>query len=79
MEYFSLMPAAMCCIITIYIIVGSFDKSDDYIMRFWKILFGIVLTLVTVYLTNVGMDEIKKINRESFNKSYKSQDSGFVY
>ena len=79
MEYFSLMPAAMCCIITIYIIASSFDKSDEYIMRFWKILFGIVLTLITVYLTNVGMDEIKKVNRESFNKSYQSQNSGFVY
>ena len=59
-EYAALIPALMLLVLTIYTYTSALDKdSGELVWRLWKMIFAIVLTFFTVYMTKVGINEIK--------------------
>lgn len=58
MEYFCFLPAIMSCIIAIYAFVRALDKKDDWVWRSWKFIFGVIFTIATICLTNLGLEEV---------------------
>ena len=63
MEIFAFMPALMSLIVTLYFLSSIYDKSDEWVWRLWKLIFGIVFVLLTIYLTNLGLKNYRQFNR----------------
>ena len=63
MEYFCFLPAIMSCIIAIYAFVRALDKKDDWIWRSWKFIFGVIFTIATIYLTNLGLEDLGRVKQ----------------
>jgi len=57
MEIFAFLPAIIALILTVTALSSIFDKQDEIIWRIWKLIFGVVLLILTIYLTNLGLKE----------------------
>lgn len=63
-EYAALIPALMLLVLTVYTYISALDKdSGELVWRLWKMIFAIVLTFLTVYMTKVGINEIKSAKK----------------
>jgi hypothetical protein len=57
MEIFAFLPAIIALILTVTALSSIFDKQDEIIWRIWKLIFGVILLILTIYLTNLGLKE----------------------
>lgn len=57
MDIFAFIPAFIALILTVTALSSIFDKQDEIIWRIWKLIFGVVLLILTIYLTNLGLKE----------------------
>ena len=64
----------MSCIIAIYTFVRALDKRDDWIWRSWKFIFGIIFTIVTICLVNLGKEDIGRTKQINTYHSYQFDD-----
>ena len=70
MNFACFIPAIMSCIIAIYAFVRALDKNDDWIWRSWKFVFGIIFTIATIYLANLGLEEVSRAKQYNTYHSY---------
>lgn len=68
MDIFAFIPAFVSLIIAVYSLSNIFDKKDELTWRVWKLVFGILFTLLTIYFVNLGIKEIHRVNKH--NNSY---------
>jgi hypothetical protein len=68
MDIFAFIPAFITFIIAVYSLSNIFDKKDELTWRVWKLVFGILFTLLTIYFVNLGIREIHRVNKN--NNSY---------
>lgn len=66
MDIFAFIPALMILIVSVYTISGVFDKNEEFVWRIWKLIFSIILVLLTIYLTNRGIKEVRHNNSKSY-------------
>ena len=68
MDIFAFIPAFVSLIIAVYSLSNIFDKKDELTWRVWKLVFGILFTLLTIYFVNLGIKEIHRVNK--YNNGY---------
>ena len=61
MEVFALLPGIIALLLAVHILSSIFNTSEEFIWRIWKLIFGIILTVVSIYLVGKGLKEVHHV------------------
>jgi hypothetical protein len=61
MEVFALLPGIIALLLAVHILSSIFNKHEELTWRIWKLIFGVMLTVMAIYLVGKGLKEVHHV------------------
>ena len=61
MEVFALLPGIIALLLAVHILSSIFNTYEELTWRIWKLIFGVMLTVIAIYLVGKGLKEVHHV------------------